>query len=324
MEEAFRALFEELDTSRGIPALLGDGAGNVAHPRIPMSVWVRIIDLGSGNVRLAVAYNVAVANKNNLPVFVRPTRKRGRRPYEVVGIALLEIDASRTRSFDIGPHAPEHQWPDGSDIISIDSRQIFGLRAREQDVPNMTLQVDEGWYDRYGLKFFEGGNSPTFVKPPPPLLRWDLLVINNQDELEIIEGVPGIYEEITYPTPPGDAVLLAAVLLTFTMSGITERSMRDLRFVPTVVSEDLPPHRSGDHVHITKEDKSSECNGSKVMFVVANIFEEQSLQVMLNGLDQRMGSSADYVEGAMLDSFTMSTPPVSGDTLQMHYLARLT
>lgn len=319
MDRAVLDLFRTLDVSRGIPAIMGDGAGTVKHPRIPLSVWVRLVDPGTGNVHLAVAYNTTVANKNNLWVFVRPTRRRGRRPYEVVATARMEVYPTRTHYYDVGPHGEEHTWPTGSDIISLDTRQLLGLRAREQATPDMTLIVDPGYYDRQGVKHFAGGNSPTFTKPAV-LSRWDLLVLNALDALAIIQGSEAPYASATLPLVPTSVVPICAVLLYASMAAITETCLRDLRHLPGTSSYVAPP--SGSHAHADKEDKSAECDGAKTVFYTANEFEEGTLRVVLNGHDLPWVTQL-YTVGAMFDSFTMALAPSGDDTLLAYYIARL-
>jgi hypothetical protein len=249
LERALRDMFDTLDHAKGIPAILGDGAGNVAHPRIENHVWIQLLtDPATGNVKLATAYNAVVPERHGILVYVKPSRRRGRRPYEIVGPYGQELYPGRDWAYDgAGPHALMHLWPDGADIISINPRQIIGLRAREQDTPDMTLQVDAGWYDREGFKEFAGGNSPAFTDPAPNW-RWDLLVIDTGDALAIETGTPGTYETVTVPTPSAGVVPICAVLLGPGQTSITETCIYpDLRFVPHSEGGSLPDHdHSGD------------------------------------------------------------------------------
>lgn len=330
LEAALQGLFDELDRSRGIPALLGDGAGNVKHSTILNCVWIRIIDTTTNRAVLATARNDAVPNLHNLAVYVKRTRKRGRRPYEVVGEAKSELYPSRTILHNVPPHAWTHLWPMGVDIISLAGRQILGCRAREQDTPGLTLQVDGGWYDLGGYKQFEGGNSPSFTAPATNWRR-DLLIINSDGDLAIQQGIVGSVTGAKIPEATVGTLPLCAVSLVADQTTITEAHITDLRFVPRVSG--TPAHASehepggsdeitfpGAHLHAVNEDKSGECDGSKTVFLPANEFLPEYLQVLLNG--QWLTLDDDYSEGSFYDAFTMTTAPVAGDALVLSYVAQ--
>jgi len=74
------------------------------------------------------------------------------------------------------------------------------------------------------------------------------------------------------------------------------------------------------HVHIYKEDKSGECDGTKTIFITAQQFDLATLRVFLNGQEQVDGAANDYQEGTMCDLFTMAVAPVVDDELIVHYL----
>jgi len=92
------------------------------------------------------------------------------------------------------------------------------------------------------------------------------------------------------------------------------------------VTVDITPggngNGNGEHIHAYKEDKSAECDGVKVTFIVAQQFEAYTLRLALNGQEQVDGAANDYIEGAMRDTLTMAVAPVAGDTLVLHYLAQ--
>lgn len=328
---ALRELFDELDRSRGVPAVLGDGAGNVKHSTIPNCVWIRIIDTTTNRAILATARNEAVPNLHDLPVFVKRTRKSGRRPYEVVGEAKVELYPSRTRTHNVPPHAWTHVWPTGPDITSVAGRQILGCRVREQDTPGMTLQVDGGWYDLLGYKEFWPTSSSAFTAPAANWRR-DLLSIDSDGALAIQQGVAGPLLGAKIPEATVGTLPLCAVTLAAGQTTITEASITDLRFVPRVSG--IPLHASehepggldeiafpGAHFHAVNENKSSECDGSKTVFLTANEFLPEYLQVLLNG--QWLTLDVDYTEGVFYDAFTMGVAPEAGDALVLSYVGQL-
>ena len=330
VKSALEEFFGELDRSRGTLALLGDGAGTVKHLTIPNRIWIRLIDTSTNRAILATAINAVVPNINNLPVYVKRSRRMGRRPYEVVGEAKSELYANRTNPNSVGPHAPTHLWPTGTDIISLAGRQILGCRAREQDTPALTLQVDSGWYELSGYKSVEGGNSPSFTAPATNWRR-DLLVINSDGDLAVEQGVIGTALGAAIPAASSGTVPLCAVSLTVGQTTITEANITDLRFVPRVSGTPLHALTHGPggideilgqglHLHTVNENKSGECDSSKTVFITANEFLPEYLQVLLNG--QWLTLDDDYAEGSFYDAFTMTTAPTTGDALVVSYVAQ--
>lgn len=77
-------------------------------------------------------------------------------------------------------------------------RHLSNLRAREQVVPNLTLEVlsGVGWFGQNLYQVFAGGNSPTF---PAPITdpRIDILTLRSDGVLYVISGT-----EAAVPVPP--------------------------------------------------------------------------------------------------------------------------
>lgn len=81
---------------------------------------------------------------------------------------------------------------------SIVGRHVRQLFAREQAVPNMTLEVLAGiaWYAQNTNVIFAGGNSPLFVAPISNP-RIDILTLRSDGNLYVLTGA-----ESVSPTPP--------------------------------------------------------------------------------------------------------------------------
>ena len=67
------------------------------------------------------------------------------------------------------------------------------------------------------------------------------------------------------------------------------------------------------------ENESANCNGSNVVFTLAETPIVSSVQVFLNGLLQEEGSGKDYVLSGT--TITFVTAPASDDLLLVHYIA---
>lgn len=81
---------------------------------------------------------------------------------------------------------------------SIAGRHVRQLFAREQAVPNLTLEVLAGiaWYAQNTNVIFAGGNSPVFSAPISNP-RIDILTLRSDGNLYVLSGV-----ENASPTPP--------------------------------------------------------------------------------------------------------------------------
>lgn len=93
---------------------------------------------------------------------------------------------------------------------SVRTRHLYQLFAREQAVPNMTLEVLAGiaWFTQNSYVNFAGGNSPAFVAPVTNP-RIDVLTIRSDGVLYVIQGTEAVSP--TVPTIPSTDIPLAQV-----------------------------------------------------------------------------------------------------------------
>lgn len=120
----------------------------------------------------------------------------------------------------------------GVSALSVHERAISVLRAQEQDIPSMKLDVNAGAYSYNGvMHLFLGGQSPEFTAPEEGT-RLDILYLDGESgELAIQKGTAAvaITDPLELPAVPSGAIPLVAVHLAAEQEAITESDLYDLR-----------------------------------------------------------------------------------------------
>lgn len=255
--DELKATLTELITNTFAPkpeftrGLLGDGLGNVTVPNRPDKSYVRF---NRGSTEYFEVFNVTVNPVNDWPVLI------GELPWlpgltQVVGTdwAAYEQSGWDDNVGATSPHAPTHEWPDGSpgsDVVNIYTRAIVPLRAYALGSGSTTVYVNSYEY--------ENPNASGTVWPGLPGI--DLAPVMSSlstgtarlmgiyldpatNTLGIITGVSDIFTDASDPPspqfPPG--VLPAGRIRVYGgQANIGEADIRDARrlfgYIPTGTS----------------------------------------------------------------------------------------
>jgi len=190
----------------------------------------------------------------------------------------------------------------------------------------MTVLVSGGYYVALdgSLAYLPSGNSPTFDAAPAAGTRYDLLYLDaSTGVLEIRKGVAAAPGFAARPEPQLGELPIAWIRLNAGDTTITWTAITDARIMMDTLARSTAVGVVGGHVHVYRENKSAECNGTKTIFYTANQFEQATLGLTLNGLDQREGATYDYTVGAFYDVVVMNVAPKVGDSFFLQYLAKL-
>lgn len=231
-----RRFSQQRDYERGrierTPALLGTGKGVVAVPNRPGWVFVRLHGLASKINRALCKLTIPMVD--GFPVDVTKRTRTGGGGYQVVGASdTILYPTDRITGFT-SAHGTQHMLYDrgigGFDPTLVTARMLSPLRARAQDVPDMTLAVAPGPYFSNGAwQLFAGGNSPAFTAPGTGS-RWDLLYLGSGGALAIATGTEDDYNSNPiYPTLPLAANPIAFVYLAVGTTAIHEVEIFDAR-----------------------------------------------------------------------------------------------
>jgi len=313
--------------------LAGDATGTLAPSGRAGRIYVRLY--GHDN-QLVEAINRVVNAGVNMPVEVEVLHKRGiATDYRVTGISQEMADLMYPDDDDTGFYLPKHattherkQGLNGSDSVNVYKRMLTELRADPQTTPNLTLKVSAGYYMTTAIGYYAGGNSAAF-SPPTAAQRYDLLYLDTTASpigLDIREGTPATPGFAIKPQPLINEVPIAWVRFDGGETTVTESRITDARVTIVTVMQGVQGDQGaqgddggGGHIHVYNENKSNECDGSKVLFITAQEFEEETLSIMLNGQVQVLGTDYDYVENEP-DQFTMAVAPEVDDTLIIEYI----
>lgn len=237
-----------------IQALLGDGAGNIDVSGEPGWVWVRLngdpdgVTEAKNRSTAPLVYGTVVDLQRVWP--------GGLGYYELVGLGAGIIYENPT----VGPgtgsgvggaaiiaaHAPQHSIGDhgvsGFDPLTVNVRALAPLRARAQTTPNMTVQVDAGYYFINSFKLFPSTTSGAFTAPvPPSSAKYDLLYLGSDDALHIVAGTPVIGGTPAFPAVPANSIPICFVYLANTSTVIGESQIVDARVILTASVPALTP-----------------------------------------------------------------------------------
>lgn len=218
-------------------AYMGDGRGlatsNLVVPDNNAYVYVR--DQLSSKRYYTVRMNRNVRPAFNIPVEVERLESGEER---IVDVADTFIDYQQSASVLIGtqPHANQHMFG-GGDEVFVDDFLIKSGLVSPTDPVSMSVDIFSFVYYRNEWKRFPISTSDDLSKYKPPIgSRYVLLAVDT--DTNSLLYVPGEVFTATFselltasdgfekiPSPPGDVIPLAAVLLTPTTTAVDWRSV---------------------------------------------------------------------------------------------------
>lgn len=252
--DELKALLIELLTNRFAPkpeytrGLLGDGLGNVVVPGNPDKNYVRF---NRGSTEYFEVFNVTVPSVENWPVLI------GELPWlpgltQVVGTdwAAYEQSGWGDNLGDTSPHAPTHEWPDGSpgaDPVNVYLRSIVPLRAYALGTGSTTIYVNSYEYENpNGSGTVWGGLPGVDMQPVMTALTtgtarlMGVYLDPNTNTLGIVTGATDIFTDASDPPSPDfpRGVIPVARIRTYGgQASIGEIDIRDTRrpfgWIPT-------------------------------------------------------------------------------------------
>lgn len=306
-----------------VRAIMGDGAGNLTTSE----ARYYLARLLGRTPMLVKAYCETLVPAHGMHVILEVTDHAGQRRYVVVGRPDDQGWFDTERGYGQGSLAPPHHWAheeNGPDAINVSSYMLENVRATLADPEGLKVHVAYG-YVAVGTetKWFAGADTDEFDLPPYGE-QWVLVSLDSNLDFNYTYGEIA-WTNAVKPDLPTEELPICYVLLRAGDSAVDSQRLYDARpsftlgvpFVPgesDVTTEKL-------HLHVIQEDKSEECDGVKAVFIPANEFEPNTLNVFLNGLLKREGAGKDFTEGVFRDVFEMAVPPAAVDTLTVEYLA---
>lgn len=241
-QRAARALRARLDSKqprREIVRALAGMADGLIETGQPRYIYAR---LQGDESRLVRAYNPGFALSADRPIDLLKRfdalRVVG---YDVLGFNNDVVYPNDEYQGAVDAHHLSHELRgDGSggwDALNVYSRMIVPIRANAQTPPDLTVYVQDGFYDINGPKYFEGGSSPVFT-PPSTDSKYDVVVIDSNGVISIIA------DGFAFPPPffsiPTDVAPIAIVLLSAGQTSILEMDIIDARmFLSRVTAESI-------------------------------------------------------------------------------------
>ena len=229
--EVERRFDDKLDVPRVLPALMGDGLGNVEVAGQPGYVYVRIgSDLTPGK-----AFNARVPNIEDYAVFVGYDAQLQPELFQVLGLRRAYTGSGLNIRVipQVGPHHETHEWMgnDGSDVVYVHLRQWMPLRVRT--VSAFTVQVDRGIVYRSGWVEVSTQQLDLAAYQPRPGACYVLLYLDADGTLSATAGSTvtpaGDLDYSDIPEPTADEFPLAAVRLYGGQTAIQDNySVRDI------------------------------------------------------------------------------------------------
>jgi hypothetical protein len=228
-----------------MPALLGDGQGNVEVDGRPNYVYWRSINSGM----YGVAFNNRVQPANNAPVIIGYDSLQ---PDLLQVLSLREVYAGT--GADVPPnvtrHHETHEFESaggGGDVVWVQQQQFVPLMVTPTDPKSMSVEVNAGVYlHDGGIGHFTDSTTIDLSSYKPStasVARFVAIYIDAASntlgyqagtEFSLSSPPTDPYDEV--PALPQDAVPLTAVLLTEDTSAIGWNSLFDLRGLTSGVS----------------------------------------------------------------------------------------
>lgn len=238
------SLLRELLTNRFSPkprfinGLLGDGRGNVEVPGRPDRVYARF---GKENTSYFEIFNVTVPKVNNWPV------KIGELPWNE---GLTQVVGTNWSAFEqagwgdtlgsTSPHAPTHEWPDGSpgsDPLNVYTRAIVPGRAYISTAAPTTIYVNSFEHGTTGTLWggLPGINlQPLISATATGTMRYAGVYLDESaNALGVVTGGTTVYTSALEPPrvsfPATGVIPIARVRLYGGQSALAEADIKDAR-----------------------------------------------------------------------------------------------
>lgn len=243
---SFKQKFDsKQDVANPIPALMGDGKGNIDVAGQPGQVYIRI----GNNEDLGQAFNNRCPLRDNLPVFVGydPITDPDRRIFQVLSIRVTEYtDAGYAVIPNVMAHHASHEYGGGDDVY-VDWRRLLNFRVGNPSAFQVT--VDPGVIYRGGAWLQVAAQTLNLVasKPAGISALYVLISLNATGVATATVGTPvGSGLNISNcPAVPSGHIALAAVRLYGTQTAIGDTpsapDIVDLRF-PQVNAAGIAVH----------------------------------------------------------------------------------
>jgi len=223
------------DVLRAIPALMGDGNGNVAIVNQPGYVYVRI---GDGD--LGQAFSNRCPQRDNLAVYVGydPVTDPDRRTFQVLSVRMADYaGAGNTPIMNVPPHHAYHEYGGGDDTL-IDWRRIMGMRVGRPS--GFSVTTDPGVILRAGVWTAIASQTLNLTALKPAGLQQARYVLIVLDATGVATATPGALTTIALltiadcPIPAAGEIPLGAVRLYGIQTSIGDTpsapDIIDLRF----------------------------------------------------------------------------------------------
>jgi len=230
-EEARSAVRLTLDRYERSPArryaYMGDGRGHAASNLIvqdnPAYVYVR-------NKLDSTDFFVVRMNRNvrpafNIPVEIHSLENGQMRIFDVAD-TFLDQQTSASSISGVAPHHPQHEFG-GGDEVFIDERLFKPGLVQPTDPASMSVKVFSFIYYYNDWQRYAGATTDDFSQYKPAIGNRYILIALDQDtnDLIVVPGdrfIAGSWDTLLttisgfnyIPSPPGDAIPLAAILLT--------------------------------------------------------------------------------------------------------------
>jgi len=221
--------------TRGI---LGDGQGNVTVPERPDKSYVRF---NRGANEFFEVFNRTVNPVEGWPVLI------GELPWQPGLTQVVDTDWSAVAQSgggdnlgDTSPHAPTHEWPDGSpgsDPVNVYTRSIVPLRGYANN-SGTSVFVNAYEYEYYGSGHVWGGTpsidlSPVISSMPSGTMRFMGVYLNPATNLlGVVTGSTAVFTSAFDPPRvqfPANVLPSARVRVYGSQANVTEFDMRDAR-----------------------------------------------------------------------------------------------
>lgn len=175
----------KIDTERPIPALMGDGNGNITVAALPGFVYYRVNEDESPGI----VFNNRCPLRDNLPIYVGydPITDPDRRIFQCLGTRDIDYaEAGYTPVPQVPPHHETHQYGGGDDVY-VEWRRIMGLRIGRP--VGFVVTLDPGVIIRAGAhQFIPTQTYDLTASVPGAGARYVLMYLNSAGTLSITNG----------------------------------------------------------------------------------------------------------------------------------------
>ncbi len=226
------------DISDSIPALMGDGNGNIDVDVVnqPGQVYIRV---GDGD--LGQAFNNRVPRADNLAIDVGydPITDPQRRIFQVLNVRMADYAGAGNTPFpNVGPHHETHEFGGGDDTY-ISWRRLMGFRVGRP--AGFVITIDQGNIIRAGAWLAVLAQTIDLTASKPALSTQARYVLITLDSAGVASSTNGalvataLLDISDCPVPAAGEIPLAAVR----MYG-TQTSIGDIPSAPDIVDLRFP------------------------------------------------------------------------------------